>query len=555
MVLTNGTQIGINMETLQLLIIYGLTLYQTVNSQEPSVEIDGNRIIGQRVEFYGLEAHQYLGIPYAEPPVGDLRFQKTKPYQNYPPELKAFYNPPACPQYTDLPLPWHNETTKQSEDCLYLNIWAPPGDGTGEKKAVLFWMHGGEYRYGSISDPVLNGTRIVVASHIILVTVNYRLGYLGFFTSNSEDAPGNLALWDVLEALKWVNKNIGAFGGDASRITIGGETAGAVNVGYLTVSPLAKGLFARQIVMTASIVTRRLDNNTRNLASSQQLAEYLGCANTSYTIQDHPKEVVNCLQGVDASKIAKADFEMSSKTGYNMVPQYGDEFLPKDPRTAVIKGDFTCTDLLTGNVKDVGSYRMTTRDYKDYFGFFGEKNPHVNRLLGEEIIRNGVQNFPNPEEIVKYYLPDNLTDDSNFQIRTQAYTAQGDSGFLCPTVYYAEQCAKQGKHVYYYLFTHRPSNSKWSSWMGTTNYDDVPFLFGHPISNPEYTSEENLLSDRMIGDFTNFVKNGDPDEAWPLYMKQSPIYQVLERDAPPGEDQESGPHTANCEFLKPYFGF
>lgn len=107
-----------------------------------------------------------------------------------------------------------------------------------------------------------------------------------------------LGLWDVLEGLKWVNKNIEAFGGDPKRITIAGESEGAANVGYLSISPLAKGLYARQIMESTSPVNRISDNNTQNLAFSQQLVMYVGCANDSYTIDAHPKDVVQCLQGI-----------------------------------------------------------------------------------------------------------------------------------------------------------------------------------------------------------------------------------------------------------------
>ncbi|KAG8195660.1 hypothetical protein JTE90_003805 [Oedothorax gibbosus] len=141
---------------------------------------------------------------------------------------------------SNYPFPSYDCGTK-SEDCLYLNIWTPDTANSGNMKAVIYWIHGGGFRFGGIQEPRYFGAALAALGEVVVVTVNYHLGSFGFLTSGTDDAPGNVGLWDILEGLKWINKNIAAFGGDKDKITIGGESAAADAVGLLSVSPLAQG--------------------------------------------------------------------------------------------------------------------------------------------------------------------------------------------------------------------------------------------------------------------------------------------------------------------------
>ncbi|GFW04178.1 acetylcholinesterase-1 [Trichonephila clavipes] len=167
-----------------------LTLAHDVNC-EPVVKIGGSQIFGKTVDFQNFKVNQYLGIPYAQPPVGELRFMPTVPIDEHPRTLNAFYEPPACPQYTENPFPWYVNSSEKNEDCLYLNIWTPSGASPKNRKAVMYWIHGGGYRYGSMRSKLYNGTALTALGDIIVVTVNYRLGPFGFLISGTEDAPGN----------------------------------------------------------------------------------------------------------------------------------------------------------------------------------------------------------------------------------------------------------------------------------------------------------------------------------------------------------------------------
>ena len=200
-------------------------------------------------------ARAWKGIRYAAPPVGDLRFRATEPPQRWTEVADATSFGPACPQpsFPNMPL---DLGAPQSEDCLRLNIWASSDTQPGNGKPVMVWLHGGAYVLGSSSQPLYDGRRLVGSGDVVVVTVNYRLGALGFLDLSSFDTArrrfdSNIGLRDVLAALGWVRDNIAAFGGDPQRVTLFGESAGAGIVTTLLASPAAEGLFAGAIAQSS----------------------------------------------------------------------------------------------------------------------------------------------------------------------------------------------------------------------------------------------------------------------------------------------------------------
>ncbi|GBN28220.1 Acetylcholinesterase-1 [Araneus ventricosus] len=315
-------------------------------------------------------------------------------------------------------------------------------------------------------------------------------------------------LWDILEGLRWVNKYIGYFGGDTSRITIAGQSAGAWSVGLLAVSPLAKGLYKRQIMESGSPIFLAAENNTQNLGFSQRVAEMVGCASPAFTIKDYPGPVVECLRNVDPAVLAGADYALDPHGLPTFFYQYGDEILPANPRISILKGDFRCTELLIGSNHDEGSF-IISATFLELFGFFGEKKPLFNKTMGADLIRKLFKGFPDPESVVQHYLPDALSEEASGTIRYQVYTSFGDMLLLCPGVYHAEKCAEKGGNVYSYLFTHRPSNTPYSPFMGEVHFGEVQFVFGSPLLDPtSYTQEEQWISRQIIEIWSSFAKYG-----------------------------------------------
>ncbi|XP_070550993.1 cocaine esterase-like [Ptychodera flava] len=229
-----------------------------VCADDPIVEVSTGKLVGKSVEFSHGDAnvnrtlHVFMGIPYAEPPVGDLRFRPPQPKAPWLGIYNATEVGFACIQRKAAnPFP-----EAQSEDCLYLNVYSPVTNSTN--LPVMVWIHGGGFSRGSATnDGMYDGTALAAIGDVIVVSLNYRLFALGFFSTGDEHAPGNYGLLDQLAALKWVQRNIAAFGGDADRVTVFGESAGAISVDYLLLSPMSDGLFHRAILQVSSPMQRK----------------------------------------------------------------------------------------------------------------------------------------------------------------------------------------------------------------------------------------------------------------------------------------------------------
>lgn len=220
------------------------------------IETKTGKIQGYKEE--GLEI--FKGIPFAEPPIGKLRFSPPVKKQSWDGVLKATeYGPCSFQGHSELEQ-YLGKLEPESEDCLTLNIWTPATDSG--KRPVMFWIHGGAFMIGGGTDPMYDGSALALRGDIIVVTINYRLGSFGFLYSKS--IPPNLGSQDQLMALKWVHENIMSFGGDPSNITIFGESAGGYSVLTLCTMPKAKDLFHRVIAQSAPFIDTKVSDETSN---------------------------------------------------------------------------------------------------------------------------------------------------------------------------------------------------------------------------------------------------------------------------------------------------
>ncbi|KAG0430051.1 hypothetical protein HPB47_023048 [Ixodes persulcatus] len=208
------------------------------------------KLRGNRLKILGNVIEEYVGIPYAEPPIGELRFKEPVPRSPWKGTYDATIGGSACPQQHIL------ENAKKpltyTEDCLHLNVWMPQN---AQKSHVLVWIHGGGFNFGTASYEIYTGSVLAAKTGFVVVSINYRIGMLGFLNANSPDAPGNQGLLDQTLALKWVQDNIKAFGGDPSMVTIFGESAGGMSAHSHVLSPMSKGLFKRAVMMSGSMYT------------------------------------------------------------------------------------------------------------------------------------------------------------------------------------------------------------------------------------------------------------------------------------------------------------
>ncbi|XP_054714286.1 acetylcholinesterase-1-like [Uloborus diversus] len=507
--------------------------------------------MGKSATYNGSPLREFLGIPFAQPPIGDLRFRKPLPLSPQSNILYAQTMPPACPQYVPYDYPWYDNMPLKSEDCLYLNIWAPKS-ATQEKKAVMFWIYGGGFTYGSNRIVVYNGKVLAAEKDVIVVIPNYRVGVLGFLTSESELAPGNMGLYDILEALKWVNENIDYFGGNRNQITIFGESAGAIAAGLFCVSPLTKNLFQRVIMESRSHAEYSDENKKSNLRLGQRLAEAVGCANNRTSLQKNPEAVVNCLKRIEADHLNRIvnSFNPTNITYFNFI--HGDDMFPTNPKTSLINGNVHDISLFLGFNQDEGSVDLVALD-KNYFGIFGEKNPFPNKTLASKYVLDGLKEFSYRNEAVVHYL--GSLGEYDFQdVREQAYHALGDFRKACPMIYFGNSVARSGKDVYFYYFNHRSSVSAFAEWMGVNHFSEIQFVFGRPLSNPEYyTDQERELSRHMMTLWTNFAKYGNPSINTEKSTPSRRNYIHLKTSEWKSSYLEN--HEENCHFYQPFFGY
>ncbi|XP_070549118.1 fatty acyl-CoA hydrolase precursor, medium chain-like [Ptychodera flava] len=269
------------------------------SAEDPIVEVSSGRLAGKAVDFSHKDVnvtrtvHVFKGIPFVEPPVGDLRFRQPQAKQPWEEVYDATEYGPICIQPQNPTFPVRGT---QSEDCLFLNVFSPETDTTA-KLPVMVWIHGGGLSGGSGSGDYHDGTALAAIGDVIVVSFNYRLGVLGFFATGDSHAAGNYGFYDQIAALQWVQTNIAAFGGDPGKVTVFGESAGSTSIEYLLLSPLTDGLFHRAIMQSGTatmewFVARPCGDVCKKVAHG--LGKLVGCEKST------SEELVNCLRTVSA---------------------------------------------------------------------------------------------------------------------------------------------------------------------------------------------------------------------------------------------------------------
>ena len=463
---------------------------------------------------------QFRKIPYAEPPVGNLRFAKPHPKRPWPGTLDSTKFGPSCVQFVG-----QTENKIVSEDCLHLNIFAPFPVRQSSRKPVMIWIHGGGFTSGQ--GTTINGSYLVVKGDVIVVTINYRLNVFGFFSTGKANTRGNYGLYDQQLAIKWVKENVDSFGGDPERITLFGESAGGVSTTIQAVIPSNAGLFQRVIGESGSVLARR-DYQTKTYETSQKIINDLNCERSSDI------ETLKCLRQQNSSRLLRAWLNIdwmkpSQKTSYSMTTSIGPitdgELIPEAPEVALknykssMYRQFASVDLLVGtNTADSGLLYFNLKTYADVFKInVSEGVPTwiVCEAMAPAIVKE-IFNMTCPalmKAICKQYTPNrpaSLQDQSQ-----QAANLYGDFLEDVPTIESLNHHARSSRSTFQYLFSHRP---RWEvigdrpPWLvGANHASELPFVFGlrtfYPPSIPK-TPEEEALSERMMEYWTNFARYG-----------------------------------------------
>lgn len=481
-------------------------------------------IVGVTKQYGDSGVSQFLGIPFAEAPVGELRFQKPVSKEPWIDTLEATSFQPSCMQYLFENDKWLLPNLNVSEDCLHLNIFVPGNvsQDVTQRKAVMVWIHGGGFVGGQAS--LYDGSYLAIRGDVIVVTTNYRLGMFGFLSTEDENARGNFGLWDQVLAIKWVSDNIHAFGGDSSNICLFGESAGGYSVGLHTILPVNKGHFQRAICESGTVLSPRSIAFDAKIVS-ERLANSLNCSTGNGT-----KYVIECLRLVSAEDILRVQYEAYQGIGggrdyINRLGPVVDGDLIKFEPLYVMKdvhsegyGFFESLDILIGsNNAEGGVVYGPLRQFQDSLHFnLSEGIPAS--LLDTVIAPMASRSYFNGSEVISEALRREYNGGlaSNAEVARSALSIYGDLQFMIPTIRTLDYHSTAGiGSTYQYIFTHQPSYP-WIQdrppWLtGANHAGELPFVFGLEAMYPkdqDKLREEQMLSSVMMKYWSNFAKTG-----------------------------------------------
>jgi para-nitrobenzyl esterase len=488
-------------------------------SASPVVNTNYGKVEGQ-ANSRGILS--YKGIPYAAPPVKELRFKPPLPPKPWSDTLHAILFGPIAPQTEDL-----IETgtpQRQSEDCLYLNVWTPGTDG--RRRPVMVWIHGGGFTNGSGSDTWYDGATFAERGGVVVVTLNYRLGALGFLYLGVVGGPqyaqsGNLGLLDQIAALKWVRDNIAAFGGDPGNVTIFGESAGSMSVCTLMGTPAAKGLFRRAIAESGGL---NLVSNT-DVASgiTRRFMAGAGVTDMAGLLSLTADQIIKAQGDVTAG-------ESSGTTTFG--PVVDGSVLPEPPLHAIEKGSAAGVDFMIGTNLDEVRFWLI-------------QNPAL-AIAPLQITLNYI---PILREVVG---ANSASISASYKSRRPAATdgditmaVTTDVMFRVPSIRVAEAQSAQGPNTRMYLFT-------WPSpvhdgILRSCHALELPFVWNvlHAPRTFEFlgANPPQKLADTMQNAWIAFAKTGDPNNGsmpnWPTYDQRTRATMILDVNASVQDDPYS----------------
>ncbi len=497
-----------------------------------TVEISTGALRGVRADDGSVA---FRGIPYARPPLGELRFRPPEPAAPWSGLRAAATFGPACPQAIDFvstllglaPQP-------QSEDCLTVNVWTPALDG--RQRPVLLWIHGGAFAVGSSARELTDGAALARRGDVVVVSCNYRLGVLGFLSLAEHGgerigAVPNLGLLDQVAALEWVRREIAAFGGDPRQVTVFGESAGAISIAALLAMPAARGLFRSAILQSGS--ANFIGSTARARVVTDAVLRELGIA---------PSELAE-LRQVPVERLLRAQMQVllaPPVDGLTFTPVIDGAVLPRDP-FAVVRD---------GAVRDVAILIGTTLDEMKLFDLL---DPKANELSDAALLRRCERTLGNGRAAGAIALYRARRAERGLPIApSDLWTAiETDRLLRAPAMRLAELQAAMQPAVYAYLFT-------WPSpyldgRLGACHALEIPFVFGtlddpHIIPFSGNGSDAHQLARTMQDAWAAFAHRADPNHPglppWPRYAPPRRATMFLGAEC----GVVDAPHEAEREF-------
>lgn len=479
--------------------------HEPVCSPETEVKTEAGWVKGRRE--HGLTV--FRGIPYAEPPVGDARFQAPRPARAWDGIREAFSFGPPPPQDPTMPMAAAPLDSPSGDDWLTVNVWTPEVDPAAHRP-VMVWIYGGAYKVGSASHPVYDGNNLARHGNLVVVTFNYRVGMEGF--SYIDGAPANRGLLDQVAALEWVRDNIAAFGGDPSQVTVFGESAGAGSVAALLAMPRAAGLFRRAIAQSVPgvLVTTEL---ARDMTTT--IADGLGLRPTVADLSAVDPDRLR-----DAGAVVTTDMARFGDRWGHIVRAGGPfqivvdgEVLPTTPWEALASGAGREVELIVGHNRD------ETRLFLALDGRLGSID---DADATEELRALGPR--PDSEQAYRAAFPD-ASPEKLYEL------VQVDWLFRIPTLQLAEAQVTGGGRAYLYELAWPSPVS--DGYLGACHGLDLPLVFGNfdsafsqSLLGTEPSPDTRALSHQFTRAWTAFAATGDP--GWPAYDGQRRLSRIFD---------------------------
>jgi para-nitrobenzyl esterase len=504
-------QVGLKLVRAVAVAGLGLALCSIGYADSLTVRTEQGKVTGKTINNGKVKA--FLGLPYAAPPVGDLRWKAPEPAAKWKGERDATKFGAHCAQnhvFDDMVF----QDAGPSEDCLFLNIYAPADTTDKSRLPVMFWIHGGGYRGGASSEPRHNGDFLPLKG-VVLVTINYRLGVFGFLATSdlakeANGSAGNYGLLDMVAALKWVKENIERFGGDPDNVTIFGESAGSFAVSTLMATPAAGGLFHKAIGESGGAFSEMDSLDAREKKDDQWVAG-LGV-----------KSLAD-LRAMSTDKVLEA--VKAKKSGFSTVVD--GKLLTEPVPDTYAAGKQAHVPLLAGWNRDENSSLakdISVEKWKESAG----------RLFKDRAA-----------EFLTLYPGD--TDEQ----AVNSAIAYGSDAFIAFSTWKWLEADRKTSNapVYRYHFELRATPSKFHLGTFAFHSDDIEYVFGTLDTRPGFVvrPEDRRLSDQMMSYWTNFAKTGDPNGAglpvWPKYDKDDSLIHL------------NDPITSGPDALRPRYEF
>lgn len=482
------------------------------------VNTTSGMVSGRTLLFRGKRLLEFKMVPYAEPPIGKGRFKPAQEKTRETAEIDGTQGEyTVCPQpmihLTQLErVAWALVTDNKtvSEDCLYLDVYVPESASPTNFLPVMFWIHGGGYTAGA--GRLSSGRVLATDFEIILVTINYRLGALGFLNTADDTVAPDIGLRDQVLALQWVNNNIAQFGGDPDMITIAGESAGSSSVAQLMTSPLTEGLFKRAILESSGLKAP-WSCLSHPKASTTALATKVNCTTQS------SQQMVECLKSRSWEELLMYQGTTWAPACSSGVIPFTQEELDTSQLSSDVAKRLAKVDILIGVNSQEGSmlfelFSMNNTD--DQGGVTQEFADSMATLL---LQMAGLTNdyIENLLPSVSFLYTDWTMPKNTLARSRQVIDLFGDDFFITSVIKYVhlharvQVAAEEKGKAYLYLLQHRPSWMSQSLWQqGASHGDDLFFVFGNPMEylSLNATADEVSLSQTIMTYWTNFVKTG-----------------------------------------------